>query len=199
MQENVYAIPESNIDTLQIPVRQMFYVVSKTKFLVLFFCTFGLFSIYWHFKNWKLYKSYHNENMMPVMRAIFSVFFTHALFSVVDMRIKDLNKEFVWNHSLYATFVVTVVILSNILDRVSSYSSYEWISILVLPLLILHGWLLAKVQAAINICCEDPLGISNNQFTWLNWIWILLGGLFVLTVIFGVVLIVLELQGIKLA
>ncbi len=199
MQENVYAIPESNIDTLQIPVRQMFYVVSKTKFLVLFFCTFGLFSIYWHFKNWKLYKSYHNENMMPVMRAIFSVFFTHALFSVVDMRIKDLNKEFVWNHSLYATLVVTVVILSNILDRVSSYSSYEWISILVLPLLILHGWLLAKAQAAINICCEDPLGISNNQFTWLNWIWILLGGLFVLTVIFGVVLIVLELQGIKLA
>ena len=80
MQENVYAVPESNLEILPESPRHMFYVVSKIKFLVLFFATFSLYGVYWNFKNWSLYKNYHNDDIWPIMRAIFSVFFTHSLF-----------------------------------------------------------------------------------------------------------------------
>ncbi len=106
MQENVYAVPESILNDSQVvPVRQMFYVVSKTKFLVLFFCTFGMYSLYWHFKNWKQYKDYHKDRIIPALRAIFSIFFTHSLFSEVDGVLKRSEKKFDWDPTSCASWV----------------------------------------------------------------------------------------------
>ena len=188
MQENVYAVPESNLDISPAPARQMFYVVSKAKFLVLFFSTFSLYGVYWNFKNWSCYKSYHNDDMWPIMRAIFSVFFTHSLFSEIDFRLKKMDTSFTWNASVLATFVVIILILSNVIDRIATYANADWLMLLAFPILIVHGLLLLKAQRAINIACEDPEGLTNKTFTGLNWMWIILGVVFTVTTIAGSVL-----------
>ena len=56
MNENVYKVPESNLIAGSDQLDGDFYVVGKIKFLVLFFSTFGLYSLYWFYRNWKLYK-----------------------------------------------------------------------------------------------------------------------------------------------
>lgn len=195
MQENVYAVPESNLEVLPVPTQHMFYVVSKKKFLILFFSTFSLYGIYWNFKNWSLYKKYHNDNMWPIMRAIFSVFFTHSLFSEIDSRLKKINTEFSWNASVTATFVVIVLILSNVIDRIAGYTE-DWVMLLVFPILIIHGGLLLKAQVAINIACEDQKGATNSKLTLLNWVWIVIGSLFAATAIGGSILIILNPEGV---
>lgn len=193
MQENVYASPESNLETSQVPVRQMFYVVSKTKFWVLFLCTLGYYSIYWHFKNWKQYKDYHKESMMPVMRALFSIFFTHTLFNTVDSELKEKSKVFYWRPALWATLAVVSVIFARIIDRIyvndlSNDLTFAAIFIFV----ALNGFSLFNAQLAINESCDDPFGSTKSNFTILNWIWIMLGGLGSLVVLAGLIIIGLE-------
>lgn len=196
MQENVYAVPESSLEISQVPVRQMFYVVSKTKFWVLFIFTFGYYSIYWHFKNWKQFKDYHNEKMMPAMRGIFSIFFTHTLFREVDSELKKRSKEFYWSPGLWATLAVVAVIAARIIDRLyvnDLIGSFAFASVFIF--VALNGFSLSKAQLAINESCDDPLGSANRKFTILNWIWITLGGLGSLVVLAGLIIIGLE-QGI---
>ncbi len=193
MQENVYAVPESILNDSQVvPVRQMFYVVSKTKFLVLFFCTFGMYSLYWHFKNWKQYKDYHKDRIIPALRAIFSIFFTHSLFSEVDGVLKRSEKKFDWDPTSCASWVVVSAILGNVIDRIAESTGVTWLVLIVFPLLAVHGLLLLRAQTAINISCDDPLGITNNKFTGLNWFWIVIGFLFVAIMLFGIFLIFIE-------
>jgi hypothetical protein len=122
------------------------------------------------------------------MRAIFSIFFTHSLFNEIDFRLKKIDTNFSWNASVLATFVVIILIVSNVIDRIAEYSKADWVMLLVFPILIIHGLLLLKAQSAINIACEDPRGITNKEFTWLNWVWIILGSLFVATATAGIIL-----------
>lgn len=193
MQENVYAVPESSLAEGTQSARQEYYVVASTKFWVLFVCTFGYYSIYWHFKNWKTYKDFHKESMIPVMRAIFAIFFTHTLFNQIDSKVKAKSKEFCWSPDLWATASVLSVIAVRILDRLYGKDIIaEAVFALSIPLVLLNGVALHNAQLAININCDDPSGISNNHFTALNWLWIVLGSLVTLAVIAGIALAVID-------
>jgi len=132
-----------------------------------------------------LYREKTGNKMWPVMRGIFSIFFTHSLFRLVDSRLKEKKFEYEWNPQFVATVYVLFAILGNILDRLS-YKEIgspvtDLLSLGVLPVV---GWTLYKAQNAVNIVCEDPLGVSNNQFTWANIIWIVFG-----TILWGMILL----------
>ena len=47
MEVNIYQAPEADLSKPEIEDSQ-FYVVSRLKFLTLFFITLGLYEIYWH-------------------------------------------------------------------------------------------------------------------------------------------------------
>jgi len=184
MDDNLYKPPEAELID-PVSVENEFYVVSQKKYLVLFFITIGLYPVYWFYKNWSLYREKTGNKMWPVMRGIFSIFFTHSLFRLVDSRLKEKKFEYEWNPQFVATVYVLFAILGNILDRLS-YKEIgspvtDLLSLGVLPVV---GWTLYKAQNAVNIVCEDPLGVSNNQFTWANIIWIVFG-----TILWGMILL----------
>lgn len=192
MQENIYAAPEAVlISTDEDTVQPAFYIVSPAKFLTLYFFTFSLYGLYWHYKNWKQYKiAYSDDEPMPIMRGIFSIFFTHSLFSVIDMRIKDKGKEFTWNPNLWATVGVIALLASRIIDRVTASGSYTTaIEFVPIPLMILYGLVLLKAQRAINISCNDPDGRSNSNFTLANCVWIFLGSIILALALIGLFLL----------
>lgn len=167
--DNIYAPPASG---LQEPVPDAgnleFYVVSKLKFSLLYFLTFGIYSLYWHYKNWTQYRRKHNESCFPVMRAIFSIFFTHTLFSEIRYRLKVNHPQVSWSSGIWATMVVIVVIAERVSEKLPS----ELLSaILPLACYIAHGLLLLKVQAMINLACDDVDGVSNSRFSLLNYLW----------------------------
>jgi hypothetical protein len=66
-----------------------FYAVSQKKFLIMYIGTLGLYSVYWFYKHWSLYKKSENEEMWPIMRSIFQIFFTHSLFSLFEMKYQN--------------------------------------------------------------------------------------------------------------
>jgi hypothetical protein len=166
-----------------------FYTVAPLKFILLFVGTFGFYKYYWFYKNWSRYKANSNDDIWPVMRAIFPIFFVHTLFGRVDEAIKEQPHEHFWSpNALVASFVIFQLII-NLTGRVPS-GEYENIAlgiqlILMVPVM---GFILYLAQRAINVACGDPEGASNSKFSAVNWLWIVCGGIFLLMVIAGLLM-----------
>lgn len=62
----------------------MYFPVSLTKLVVMSFCTFGLYEIYWFYKNWHLVNQREDGNLMPVLRTFFAVIFCYSLFTRIQ-------------------------------------------------------------------------------------------------------------------
>lgn len=167
--DNIYAPPASE---LQQPIPNAgaheFYVVSKLKFSILYFLTFGIYALYWHYKNWTQYRRKHNESCFPVMRAIFSIFFTHSLFSEIRYRLKVNHPQVIWNSGAWATMVVIVVIAERVTEKLPSELLSSFLPFVCY---IVHGLMLLKVQTLINLACDDIDGFSNSRFSILNYLW----------------------------
>lgn len=83
MESNLYEAPQSTLSDVESLEDKEFYVVSIKKFTILFMATFGFYSIYWFYRNWKMSKAKYRDDIWPVARGIFSIFFVHSLFDYV--------------------------------------------------------------------------------------------------------------------
>ena len=88
-----------------------------------------------------------------------------------------------------ATGVVVLTIAAYLLGKISQNSHvvsiWDYLSI---ALLVPIALFMAPAQRAANIACGDPLGMSNAKCTWANFVWIVLGGLWWLLVLIGMLL-----------
>ena len=191
MQDNIYAAPEAPLtNSDDASVQPAFYIVSVAKFLTLYIFTFSLYGLYWHYKNWKRYKLFSGDSSpMPIMRAIFSIFFTHSLFSAINVRILQQKKDFTWNPAIWASIAVLALVGARISDQFAARDSLlDVLDLLPIPLMIIYGLMLLKAQRAINISCNDPTGKSNSNFTLANCVWIFLGSIFLTLIAIGLLL-----------
>lgn len=170
MDADVYKAPESEIIT-ESPDSLEFYIVSPSKFLILQICTMGMYSIYWFFKHWSQYKAKHNEEMWPIARGIFQIFFAHSLFAAIYLRAKEKNNELSWSADSMATIFVVVSIIGAILGYFDSLLT-SLLSLLPFPIVT---WILYRAQLIANLACDDLKGELNSNITGLNIFWILLG------------------------
>lgn len=190
MEENFYRAPASSLDKVDhvesAAVTDKFYVVAPAKFLALYMATLGYYGVYWFYRNWKQFKQQTGEDMWPVPRAIFSVFFTHQLARYVNYTLDNQGRSFDWNASLCATWLVVLQITANLSDRMASKglgSPYsDALGLLLLPVLALVH---LKMQRAINAACGDTDGATNSKLSGANWAWIIAGGLVWALALFG--------------
>jgi len=54
-------------------------------------CTFGLYEIYWFYKNWNLIKQREGTNIAPFWRAVFGYFFCYQCFSRIRAHAESLD------------------------------------------------------------------------------------------------------------
>lgn len=177
MSNNPYAPPAAQVADMPLAsAAPAYYVVGKTKFLLLYVATLGTYALYWFYKNWSQYKAATAADVWPVARAIFSVFFIHALFRSVQERIVASGKRVDWNPEAQATLLVVLLVVSNVMDRISSrIEQYGFLDVISFLLLIPLAVTFLKAQSAINLACDDVDGASNSRLTGLNYFWIILG------------------------
>lgn len=176
-------------------IEPTFYVVSRRKLAILFLATFGLYVVYWFYRNWSNYKHSNSKGfnvdraIWPVARGIFSIFFTHALFGEIKAYGRDKEALDGWDNESLATQLVLFTIAWNVLDRLSARSigsPYTDIASLLIMAPVLG--LLFSAQRMINIGCDDPAGESNSRLTPANYLWIALGLVVWALVILGFIL-----------
>ncbi len=121
------------------------------------------------------------------MRAIFSIFFTHALFSLFEMKYQNKNGQAPKSINSLATIFVVITIIGNIGDRLAG-NGYGlpftfYISLIALPI---SCWCLYKAQSLANFASDDVSGSSNSKLTFLNYIWLVLGFIFWILILLGI-------------
>lgn len=169
---------ETSIDTEpQVHSNEMeFYVVSQNKFLILFLGTFGMYTVYWFFKHWSLYKESSNDDVWPIMRGIFSIFFTHSLFALFEMKYKNKTgeapKSINYLATVYVVFTIGCQICRNLSENGHGNPITFYLSLLILPV---SCWVLCQAQSLANYSGRDVKGNSNNKLTILNYFWLALG------------------------
>ncbi|QXI40095.1 hypothetical protein [Pseudomonas xantholysinigenes] len=188
MSDTFYNAPQPALTTQDVE-QAPFYVVSRGKFLTLFILTFSLYQLYWAYKNWKQFKLSSGENLWPVARAIFAIFFTHALYREADARIKRDGRDFKWQPSGLATLFVVGLIVSNIIDSlVRKNIGYPLLDAVSLAMLPVMGWITWLGQQGLNAAAGDPQGQGNARFTALNYVFIVLGAVLLALACFGLTL-----------
>ncbi|NAX46181.1 hypothetical protein CAG70_04085, partial [Photobacterium halotolerans] len=143
----------------------------------------GLYSIYWSYQNWSLYKKSVGSDVWPIARGIFDILFLHSLCDKISSLISSSQKErsaLEWQAIQY----VLLVIVSGICDRLAMkelglpYTHFA--SFFILPFAYRA---LYKIQLRINYAMKDDFGEANARFSWANYVWIILGILLCLVTI----------------
>lgn len=176
---NPYAAP-AHFGTVDDAVEaKPFYVVSTRKFLVLYLGTAGMYGLYWNYRHWAQFKRFTRGTQWPVARAIFSIFFVHALLAEIEQQLRKQAVAWEWNRGSLANGIVTVLLVQGLSNRMAGreFGSpfTDWLAVAAIPLL---AWLKWKVQRATNAACADPDGDLNREFTTANIAWLLLGAIF---------------------
>lgn len=187
MSDNVYEPPKANL-RLDGSQDTSFYVVSKRKFWILYVSTFGFYQLYWFYQHWSHEKTKTGAPYWPVARAIFAVFFTHALFKRIATADAQVNRDIArqpLSLTGYATVFVIISVVGYFLEDMFPHLSSVMAWMVYIVMIPLEAWLLFKAQAVANRLSNDSRGTQNHDMTTMSYVGVLLGILFWLLVLFS--------------
>ncbi len=157
------------------------FPVSENKLITLYILSFGIYGFYWFYKNWQLQQKTMDKKIYPLLRAIFSIFFTHSLFKRIDRQASHLEKQYRFNAGFLATLFVASVVLDTLIDGINTNTTMLYgtsnsiLTLVSLSLFFLSLYPLVKVQGTANRINNDILGFLNHRYTWSNYILIAFG------------------------
>jgi hypothetical protein len=82
-------------------------IVDGMKVLILSLVSFGLYGIWWIYKSWRFFKEKDGLDIMPVARAIFSIFFLYSLFENIQHYAKSHGYQ--KSYSSWALFAGQII------------------------------------------------------------------------------------------
>ncbi|MDJ0955920.1 MAG: tetratricopeptide repeat protein [Arenicellales bacterium] len=155
----------------------MYFAVTPFKLVVMFICTFGIYEMYWFYKNWVLIKERENSNIMPFWRTFFSPIFCYFLFKRVQASALDLSIQREISPGLLTAGWIVVTLLMGSPD---AFWLLGYIAVLFL----------LPVQALVNDInsVAAPNHDKNERFSGWNISSIVVGGLLFLLVLSGTLL-----------
>lgn len=81
-----------------------FFPVATHKFVVMSICTFGIYELYWCFKNWQRIRHRTGENLSPFWRAFFAPLWGFSLFRRIRAFADGQSISVGWSPGVSATF-----------------------------------------------------------------------------------------------
>ena len=103
-------------------------------FLLLSFLTFGIYLVYWMYKQWAFFRDKDNLDILPPARAIFGLFYIHGLLNRINNLVK--TKRIPESASLLLGWgFIVFMVLANTISRIEE-NIYFLIAMLFLILAI---------------------------------------------------------------
>lgn len=162
-------------------------MVSVRKFWIMNIATAGLYSVYWSYRHYQTIRQNSNEDLWPVARAIFIIFFYRDLYRRFAVQALSRDQNFTFNHLQYATASVVVILISSLSGQLSGRGiGVPITNFLPLILVFAQTYLLAAAQSVANFASDDEQGSANANFTALNVLWMAMGALMWGLAIFGI-------------
>lgn len=151
-----------------------FYPVPLSKFIVMSTVTFGLYEVYWSYRNWLFIKEHRGLKIQPFWRAWFAVFFTYDLLK--QIKTETRGRGYVADYSagwLAAAYILALIALPRLPQPYALLGVFSWVSLL-------------PVLGAVN-AANDAEGSAEANARYSGWdsAGIVVGGLWWALVILG--------------
>ena len=100
----------------------MFFHISGVRLVLMSIASWGLFELYWIYRNWQYLKERDGLNIRPFWRGVFSIFFIHWLMNTIhdDPQANRVVKAS-FSPSLLANVWLSMMFVSNILGQISFF------------------------------------------------------------------------------
>ena len=176
---NPYAAPAAPLEVAA-PIGHAaeapFFAVGGLKLAVMSLVTMGFYEVYWMYKHWRAIRDREGISIMPVLRAIFAIFFIHSLF--VRFRDYEIDGAPGPAAGLAAGGLAVGWIIFSLLWKLPGPG---WAASMVTFAFLLPA------QAAANrvIAAAAPAAPRNERFTAWNWVGIVLGTPMLLSALYG--------------
>jgi len=179
-ERNVYAPPTARVSdvpeshALSGDESPPFFSTSVLKLVLLSLFSFGIYELYWFYRQWKYVKEREGIDIQPFWRAFFGFFFCHAFFE----KVRSYDHPALERSSLAAGPLTAGWILFTLAWRLPD--PYWLLDNLAVLFLI-------PVQLRVNHINSvvAPGHDRNVRFTWLNWLTLILGGGLFTLALFG--------------
>jgi hypothetical protein len=151
-----------------------FFPVPTHKFVVLSLCTFGVYDLYWSYKNWQRIRERTGEKISPFWRAFWAPFWGFSLFGRIRDYARAESVNVSWSAGLLGTIYLVLFISWRLPDPWWLISLGSFIP------------LIAVVQTTHDVnsrvvASEDP----NISYSGANIAMIVVGGLVLVLAIIG--------------
>ena len=167
---NPYEPPQSAVaNDVTSAASTIFFTASTLKLTVMSICTFGLYELYWFYKNWVQIKANTGTNIMPVWRAIFAPFWAHSCFKHVKTSANENDVA----ESLPITLLAAMYLITTVLTQ--SPDPYWLVSFLSFAFIIPVNSVAVKCNKKLLANFEN-----NESFSTWNWVGFVIGGVLVL-------------------
>lgn len=163
---------ESNASLM---IKRQFFVVSPRKLAVMTFFTFGWYWFFCFHRSWVFHRAVTGERVLPLVRALFAIFFMYSLFRRVDKKIRQTGRSYVWSPLILTVTNVIAWIMFLLVDQGLWVKHPELASLWLIGAYGLQLFTIIRAQCAINFCEGDDRGHSNAKLTVANWLWMALG------------------------
>ena len=110
------------------------YIISLNKFIILSIVSLGLYEIWWTYKAWRFYKQKENADIMPALRAIFSIFFLISLFDKILFSARERNYTISYSSVfLFAGYLGLSILVHFLPDSYSLFSVFIFVLFYIPP------------------------------------------------------------------
>jgi hypothetical protein len=163
------------IDDIQMTRSQYaFFPVATHKFVVMSICTFGLYELYWCFKNWQRIRQRSGENLSPFWRAVFAPLWSFSLFRRIRDYARHQQVTVNWSPGWLGTLYLLLRASGGLPDPWWLISFVAFMPIVAV----------VRTTYAIHEKEKAPESL-NTSYSDANRAWIILGGSLVILAIMG--------------
>lgn len=150
------------------------FAVGIPKFVLMMLATFGVYQVFWGYKQWVAIRKRTGEEMMPLARAFFAIFFFHQLVQEVNATATALHVE----RRLPGGWLTMLFVLLWFSQLLPDPYWLVWFAIIMPLAMVQHLANEANQKAA-------PLADRNARIRRWNWLAIILGIPFFALAVYG--------------
>ncbi|MBT3619493.1 MAG: hypothetical protein HN523_03610 [Porticoccaceae bacterium] len=151
-----------------------YFSTSSLKLFIMSICTFGLYELYWCYKNWVHIKEKKKLEIMPFWRAFFAPLWLYSLMTHLQDEINETKIPIVLHAGLLAALYFIMQLLLRLPDPywLICYLSFVF--------------LLPANTAILRLNENSATDVKpNDKIQGWNWLAVILGGLLFIIVLIG--------------
>jgi len=151
--------------------------IKPWKFFLFSFISFGLYSLYWMYKTWKILRDRNNKDVSPFWRTFFSPIFVGSLaresFEFAEQKGYPKNDDYFIIGAIY--FITNIFDIGANKIALVQDLPYTYFLLTYIPSLIMIGILIPIVKSINRVLETDYPNLSEKKLTWWQILLIIVG------------------------